>query len=63
MAKRIWDEFDEAAEREGVAYKKQITTQIIKGGGREGKAIRKQRSNIKNALNDCEMRILRKHLV
>ena len=44
MAKRVWDRFDEEAEREGAAFTKQVVTQIIKGGGREGKKIRKPRS-------------------
>lgn len=61
MAKREWDRFDEEAEREGAAYTRQVKVQIIKGGGREGKAIRKQRSAIQAALNRSEMRILKKH--
>ena len=39
MARRVWDRFDEEAEREGAAFTKQVMTQIIKGGGREGKKI------------------------
>ena len=63
MAKRVWDRFDEEAEREGAAFTRQVVTQIIKGGGREGKKIRKQRSDIQSALNRSEMRIMRKHLI
>ncbi len=63
MAKRVWDRFDEEAEREGAAFSRQVMTQIIKGGGREGKKIKKQRSGIQAALNRSEMRILRKYLV
>ena len=63
MANRVWDRCDEKAEREGAAFTKQVVTQIIKGGGREGKKIRKQRSGIQAALNRSEMRIMRKYLV
>tara|TARA_Y100001937_G_scaffold13929_2_gene18529 strand:+ start:7211 stop:7402 length:192 start_codon:yes stop_codon:yes gene_type:complete len=63
MARRVWDRFDEEAEKEGSAYSRQVMTQIIKRGGREGKKIRKQRSGIQAALNRSEMRIMRKYLV
>tara|TARA_Y100000004_G_C8699777_1_gene321125 strand:+ start:114 stop:305 length:192 start_codon:yes stop_codon:yes gene_type:complete len=63
MARRVWDRFDEEAEKEGSAYSRQVMTQIIKRGGREGKKIRKQRSGMQAALNRSEMRIMRKYLV
>tara|TARA_Y100000034_G_C6673003_1_gene295566 strand:+ start:297 stop:488 length:192 start_codon:yes stop_codon:yes gene_type:complete len=63
MGKRQWDEIDEAAEREGAAFTKQISTQIIKGGGREGKRIKRQRNGFKAAINKMEIRILKRHLL
>ena len=60
MGKRNWDKFDEEAEREGAAYSRQVTTQIIKNG--VGKGITKQRNMHSNIINKVETRLLRKHL-
>ena len=61
MSKRRWDKFDEEAEREGIAFIKQTTTQIPKRCF--GKGITKQRNMHSAILNKIETRILKRYMV
>jgi len=61
MSKRQWDRFDEEACREGVAFTKQVTTQVPKRCF--GKGITKQRNMHSAILNKIETRILKRYMV
>ena len=57
MTNKKWDEFDEAAEAEGKAFKTQIVEQITH---KVGKGIRKQRQMHHHGQNTNEMKIYRR---
>tara|TARA_Y100000034_G_C6800623_1_gene359108 strand:+ start:704 stop:889 length:186 start_codon:yes stop_codon:yes gene_type:complete len=61
MSKRQWDRIDEEADREGIAFTKQATTQVPKRC--LGKGITKQRNMHSAILNKIETRILKRYMV
>lgn len=62
MAKRVLDQFDIEAEREGKAFARHLTVQRVTRG-RVGKKIRKENNLLERVQHRIDCKFLRKYVV